>query len=144
MNDLSMPEVTLVESARAARTDLGELAAELPGDAARRAQLAEVADRLAEELAEIAAMTRALPGSPAEMSGHDRALLAALRTAHAAREDVAATVARALARLAAELGGSAAVLANRSGSWEAGHIRGLLAGTVGEDDEAMSDYRTTP
>src|SRR5258708_34268361 len=101
---------------------------------------ARVADRLAEELAEAAAMLRALPGRPAAMSGHDYALLAALRTAHTAGEDVAGTVARALARLAAELGGTAAVIRNRPGSWEAALIAELLRGNVGPDDENLPTY----
>ncbi len=109
-----------------------------PGEAEAR-----VADRLAEELAEAAAMLRALPGRPAAMSGHDYALLAALRTAHQAREDVAETIARALARLAAELGSSAAVLRNRPGSWEASAVADLLGGMVGPDDENLPMYRAT-
>jgi hypothetical protein len=128
MPDRSTPEVTLTESAAAAATDLRELAAQLPGDAHRSA---EVADRISEETAEVAAMIRALPGRPAAMSGHDVQLLAALRSAHAAGEDVAETIARACARLAAELGGAEAVLSNREGSWEASHIRDLLDGTIG-------------
>src|SRR5260221_10856201 len=79
-----------------------------PGEAEAR-----MADRLAEELAEAAAMLRAMPARPAAMSGHDYALLAALRTAHAAGEDVGETISRALARLAAELGGTAAVIRNK-------------------------------
>ena len=135
------PEATLRESARAAAADLTDLAADLPGDPARTAG---IADRLAGELAEIGDSIRALPGRPAPMPGHDHALLAALRTAHQEHEDIGETVARALARLAAELGGTEALLSNRSGSWEAGHVRGLLAGTVGESDEYLPDYRITP
>ncbi len=134
MQNRSTPEITLTETAHAAAVDVTELAAAVPGDGHRTA---EVANRLSEELAEVAAMIRALPGRPREMSGHDHQLLAALRTARAAGEDVAETIARALARLAAELGSSFAVLANRPGSWEASHIRGLLAGTLGEGDEDL-------
>lgn len=137
MSDRSTPEVTLTETAHATAADLADLAAILPGNPA---ETARVADRLAEEATELAAMIRALPGSPADMPGHDRALLAALRTAHAAGEDVAETIARALARLAAELGSSFAVLANRPGSWEAAHVRALLAGTVGEHDDCLDLY----
>lgn len=85
-------------------------------------------------------MLRALPGRPAAMSGHDHALLAALRTAHAAGEDIGETMARAVARLAAELSASAAVTANRPGSWEAALIADLLRGTVGPDDENLDMY----
>jgi ABC-type transporter Mla subunit MlaD len=135
----SPAETTLRETASAAAADLAELADRLPGDIRRSAG---VADRISEEVAEVAAMIRSLPGRPAEMSGHDCQMLAALRTAHAAHEDVAEFVARGLARLAAELGSTEAVLSNRSGSWEAGHVRGLLHDTVGEDSEALPMYDT--
>jgi len=135
------PETTLAETASAAATDFRELAGALPGDPFRTAQ---VADRLAEEAAEVAAMIRALPARPAEMSGSDRALLAALRTAHGRGEDIGETVARGLARLAAGLGSSAAVTAARPGSWESEAIARLLASTVGPDDEDLDRYRTTP
>jgi hypothetical protein len=130
------PETTLTETARSSLADLAAL--DLPGaNQSQRAGNAVVLDRLAEELAEAAAMVRALPGRPADMSGHDYALLAALRTAHAAHEDVGETIARACARLAAELGGTEQVLANRPGSWEASAVRELLRGTVGPDDEEL-------
>jgi hypothetical protein len=133
------PEVTVRESVHAVLADLAEL--DLPGaNQDHRAGNAVILDRLAEELAEGAAMLRALPGRPAPMSGHDFALLAALRTSHAAGEDVAETIARALARLAAGLGGSRQVLRNRPGSWEASAVRQLLAGTVGEDDSHLPAY----
>jgi hypothetical protein len=144
------PEVSLTESARAAATDLAELAAALPG--ADRHRAAEVATRIAEECAEVAAMIAALPGRPVAMSGHDYALLSALSTARSKGEDVgefgarglarlaAELGARGLARLAAELGGSEHVLANRPGSWEAAVIEQLLQGTVGPDDEMLGGY----
>jgi len=128
------PETTVRETAAAAATDLADLASQLPGDAAANAR---VADKLSEEVAELAQMLRALPARPTPMSGHDYQILAGLRTAHAAHEDVGETVARALAHLAAELGSGAAVLRNRPGSWEAGLVRQLLAGTVGEDDSQL-------
>jgi hypothetical protein len=132
------PEVSLTESARAAATDLAELAAALPG--ADRHRAAEVATRIAEECAEVAAMIAALPGRPVAMSGHDYALLSALSTARSKGEDVGEFGARGLARLAAELGGSEHVLANRPGSWEAAVIEQLLQGTVGPDDEMLGGY----
>ena len=130
------PEATMAESVRSVLTDLAEL--DLPGgtDSQRRGS-AVVLDRLAEELAEAAAMLRALPGRPAAMSGHDYQLLAGLRTAHAAGEDIGETIARALARLAAELGSSFEVLQNRPGSWEAAHVAELLRGMVGPDDQHL-------
>lgn len=132
------PEATLRETARAAAADAADLARDLPGDAAASAR---VADRLSEELAETGAMLRALPGRPVRASGRDWQILGALRTAHAEREDVAEFVARALARLAWELGGTGLVLANRPGSWEAAHVADLLSGTVG-DGEYLDAYRT--
>lgn len=135
------PETTLAESARASAADAAELSDGMGGsDPARSAR---VADRLSEEYGEIAQMLRSLPSRPADgVSGHDWQLLAALRTAHAAGEDIGETVARALARLAWELGNAFAVLENRSGSWEASIVAELLGGTVG-DGENLGQYRTT-
>src|SRR5258706_14949739 len=83
------PEVTAIESARSAAADLADLAAGLPGTAiSDTARSERVADRLAEELAELGQMLRALPSRPAEMRGPDHQLLHALRTARAAGEDV--------------------------------------------------------
>jgi hypothetical protein len=133
------PETTLRETVWSVSVDAAELARHLPGDDAG----SRVLDKLSEELAEAAQAHRALPRRPAEMSGHDYQLLGALRTAHAAGEDVAETIARALARLAAELGGSFEVLKARSSSWEAALIAELLRGTVGPDDENLPMYRAT-
>jgi hypothetical protein len=131
------PEVTVRETAHAVLADLAEL--DLPGGSdSQRQGSAVVLDRLAEELTEAATMLRALPRRPAAMSGHDYQLLAALRTAHAAGEDVGETIARALARLAAEAGGTHEVIKARPGSWEAALIAELLRGTVGEHDEHLS------
>ena len=140
MSDRPTPEITVTESASATLADLADLARELPGDAAANAR---TADKLSEELAELSQMIRSLPARPVAMSGHDFQILSGLRTAHAAGEDVAETIARACAHLAWELGSVTAVLANRSGSWEASHIYGLLTGTVGEDGDGLDDYRVT-
>lgn len=123
--DISPPEVTLIETALAAVADLADA---LPGDTARNAA---VADRIAEEAAEVGLRLRCLPGAPVPMSGRDAAALAALRSSHVEHEDVGEFVARTLARLAAELGSSHAVIANRSGRWEAAAVRDLLRGAVG-------------
>ena len=102
------PEVTLAESAAATLADLARLITDgLPGDPAASAR---IADRLSEECAELAQMLRCLPGRPPALAGYDYQLLAALRTSHASGEDVAEAIAHALARLAAELGGSMQVL----------------------------------
>ena len=52
--------------------------------------------------------------------------------------------AAALAQAAAHLGSSQALLANRPGSWEAAHLRALLAGTVGEADDALAVFGHHP
>ncbi len=132
--DVPPAEITVIETARSAATDLADLAGTAIEDTARSAR---VADRLSEELAELAAMLRSLPGRPAAWPGHDFQLLAALRTARAADEDIGEFAARALARLAAELGGSFEVIKARPGSWEAALIAELLRGTVGPDDENL-------
>lgn len=45
-----------------------------------------------------------------------------------------------LARTAARLGSTNALLESRPGSWEASHLRDLLAGTVGYDDAYLHTY----
>lgn len=55
--------------------------------------------------------------------------------------DVAEFLAHALCQVAAEQGGIEEVLRNRSGSWEAGHVRNLMEGTVGPDGEGLAMYR---
>ena len=96
----SPPEVTLRESVSSTLADLPDLARQLPGG--EPSHHARVLDRLAEELAEAAAMLRALPGRPVEVPGHECAMLLALRTAHAADKDVNQTIAHAVARLDTE------------------------------------------
>jgi hypothetical protein len=66
-----------------------------------------------------------------------------LAAAHQAEHDFAGWLADVLARLAARLGSSAAVVEGRSGSWEAGLVLQLLHGTVGENDDILAGYRTT-
>jgi hypothetical protein len=55
--------------------------------------------------------------------------------------DVAEFLAHALCTVAAQEGGIEEVLRNRSGSWEAGHVRSLMEGTVGPDGEGLAMYR---
>jgi hypothetical protein len=75
---------------------------------------------------------------------HTVAAVEAVTAAVAAEHDFAGWLAAVLATAAAQLGSSAALTAGRSGSWEAALVRQLLAGTVGEDDEALGVYRVTP
>lgn len=128
------PQVTVTGTIQSLTDDLHDLLSR-PGDLGEAE--ARILDRLAEETAEAAAMIRALPGRPAQMSCYGRLLLAALRTAHQAGEDLGATVARALCALAVELGGQAGVLKNRPGSWEAQAIGLLMSGTFSPDDEGL-------
>jgi hypothetical protein len=65
------------------------------------------------------------------------AVLAAVEQEH----DFGGWLASVLAAAAAELGSSNALTAGRPGSWEADHIRGLVKGTVGWDDDYLSDYK---
>ena len=58
--------------------------------------------------------------------------------------DFADFLATALAATAANLGGIEALLAGRSGSWEADYVRQLLVGTVGEDEQYLWEHRTEP
>lgn len=64
--------------------------------------------------------------------------------AHRAGHDIGEWLAAALAQAAARLGSTEALLANRAGSWEASHVRALLAGTVGENDEHLDTRHPDP
>lgn len=70
----------------------------------------------------------------------ERDLAWVLVGAHTHGFDVAEFVAHAAAYAANYLGGTDELLSNRSGSWEASHLRELLAGTVGPDDETLHTY----
>ena len=58
--------------------------------------------------------------------------------------DWPAFVTQALAGAAANVGGVAAALAGRPGSWEADGVRNLLHATVGHDEEYLLEHRTEP
>ena len=70
-----------------------------------------------------------------------RQAVTAITTALRDGRDVAEFLADALCYVAAAEGGIDEVLSNRPGSWEAGHIRELMAGTVGEDGQGLDGYR---
>jgi hypothetical protein len=74
---------------------------------------------------------------------HTRAAIETLRDAWEHERDFAGWLASALAAVAADLGSTEALLAGRPDSWEAAHVRQLLAGTVGEDDEYLSQFAAT-
>jgi hypothetical protein len=63
------------------------------------------------------------------------ALLAAARAEH----DFADWLATVLAQVASELGSSEAITAGRPGSWEADLVQQLIKGTVGYDDEFLTE-----
>jgi hypothetical protein len=64
--------------------------------------------------------------------------------AHTHGYDVAEFVGHGAAYAANHLGGTDALLSNRPGSWEASHLRELLVGTVGPDDEMLHTYPIEP
>lgn len=63
---------------------------------------------------------------------------------HTEPDDFAGILAGVLAAVAANVGGTELLLFGRSGSWEADHVRNLLRGTVGSDDEGLPPHRTEP
>lgn len=75
------------------------------------------------------------------MDDRNRRAAAAITDALDDGVDVAEFLANALCTVAAKEGGIEEVLRNRSGSWEAGHIRSLMEGTVGPDGEGLAMYR---
>lgn len=64
------------------------------------------------------------------------ATLAAARAQH----DFGGWLAAVLACVSADLGSTDALIAGRPGSWEADLIRQLVKGTVGWDDDYLTDY----
>lgn len=74
------------------------------------------------------------------MTDPDIPIVEALVSAATDGRDFAGWLASVLAKAAAQLGSTDALLASRSGSWEAALVRQLLRGTVGEMDEVPSGY----
>jgi hypothetical protein len=72
---------------------------------------------------------------------HTTAAVQAVLAAVEREPDFGGWLAGVLAVAAAELGGSGALTVGRPGSWEAAHVRGLVHGTVGWDDDVLADYR---
>lgn len=107
---------------------------------ARAEAFAELVDAIG--LAEAAEfwheMTVDVEAGRSRVSSRDLAWI--LVGAHTHGYDVAEFVAHGAAYAANRLGGTEALLSNRSGSWEAHHLRGLLVGTVGPDDEMLHTY----
>jgi hypothetical protein len=77
-----------------------------------------------------------IPSSDDYTQEASTAVLAAARAEH----DFAGWLAAVLAQVAIELGSSDAITAGRPGSWEADLVQQLIKGTVGYDDELLSDY----
>lgn len=75
------------------------------------------------------------------MDDRNRRAAAAITEALEDGVDVAEFLANALCTVAAKEGGIEEVLRNRSGSWEAGHLRNLMEGTVGPNGEGLDMYR---
>ena len=70
--------------------------------------------------------------------------VAAIRRAIEAEHSFPEWLARTLAAAVSDHpNGSYALIAGRPGSWEADLVRKLIGGTVGYDDEHLSDYRIT-
>ena len=69
------------------------------------------------------------------------ARLALLAIAREENGDFPGRLAAILAGVAAELGSSAALVAGRPGSWEAGLVLRLVRGTARWDDEHLGRYR---
>ncbi len=79
--------------------------------------------------------------SGSEPPPYTAAAVEALSAAHAGEHDFAGWLAAVLASVAARLGSVAALTAGRPGSWEAGLVDQLVAGTVGYEGEDLDAYR---
>lgn len=84
-------------------------------------------------------MSASVEAGRSRVSAQDVAWI--LVAAHTQGYDVAEFVAHAAAYAANYLGGTAELLSNRPGSWEASDLRQLLVGTVGPDDEMLHTYQ---
>jgi hypothetical protein len=123
------PADDLPGTVQQAIADLAEVAQWLPGvthDEVDRA--AAALDRLAEEIAEAAAMVRALPAEPAPQAGHTFAAAGALATAVRHESDFASWLASVLRTLAREPG--TALTTSQPGSWDAWLLRQLIKGPL--------------
>lgn len=67
--------------------------------------------------------------------------ITAVKIAARAEHDFAGWLAAVLATVAAALGNSDALTSGRPGSWEASLVDQLVKGTVGYEDEYLSEYR---
>ncbi|MGH2866333.1 MAG: hypothetical protein ACRDNK_02030 [Solirubrobacteraceae bacterium] len=76
------------------------------------------------------------PDSSDYTSNAHRAILQAVRDQH----DFGGWIAGVLASVSADLGSTFALTAERPGSWEANLIQQLVKGTVGYNDDYLSDY----
>ena len=83
------------------------------------------------------ALDAAVTASPALTDAAVVVLLAACE----GEPDFAGWLADVLARVAARLGSSHALIQGRPGSWEADLVLRLVWGTVGEDDSQLAAYR---
>jgi hypothetical protein len=126
-----------------ALADLSEVAQWLPGGTIGEAGLAAVIlDRLAEEMAEAAAMVRALPAEPAPQAGHTFAAAAALATAVQQEPDFASWLTTLLRTLARQPG--TALTANQPGSWDAWLLRQLVRGPLAATSRRGHGWRHLP
>jgi hypothetical protein len=137
---VSTPANDLPESVRQTVTDLMEVCQRLPMDSAEAEPVAKIMDRLSEECAEAAAMLRALPDRPADRPGYTFAAAAAVTRAAEGEHDFGRWLAAILCQAAAHLGSSAALVAGRSGGWEAEAVLALVQGTAGFRDEHLSAW----
>ncbi|HUZ24514.1 MAG TPA: hypothetical protein VMV07_12210 [Streptosporangiaceae bacterium] len=118
--------------------DLVEVKQWLPGVNVHEAErAADILDRLSEEMAEAAAMTRALPGRPPDQTGHTFAAAAAFTTAVRIEPDFARWLAAVLADVARQPG--TMLTASPPGSWNAWLLRQLIEGLPA----ALPDTQTT-
>lgn len=73
----------------------------------------------------------------ADRAAYTSRAVAAVLAAARSEDDFAGWLAGILASAAGQLGSTDALTAGRPGSWEAGHVRQLVCGTVGYDGEDL-------
>jgi len=130
MSELSPPAADLRGSLQDTLSDPVEVMQWAPGlTLADTERAARILERLAEECAEAAAMTRALPGRPPGAPGHSFAAIAAVSTAATAEHDFGGWLSVVLAHAAVRSGGSGALVRGRPDSRESGLVLALASGS---------------
>jgi hypothetical protein len=135
----SSPAGELLQHGRNLLTHLVDAVQAIPPTDEEEAQrLAAIFERLSEESAQAAAMTRALPDRPAKRPGHPFPAVVAVITAAEIEHDFGGWLAGVLRRAAAYVSSAEHPVMSRPGPWEAGQVTVLATAIRGAELGAQS------